>query len=55
MVTFSIGVEHNDVANSAVTHLPQVKSIRIDIIEVNLLLLLDRILHITPHFIVLQL
>ncbi len=41
----------NYVANSAVTHLPQVKSIRRDIIELGLLLLLDRILHTTPQFI----
>ena len=52
MVTFLIGVEHNDVANSAMTHLPQLKSICIDVSELVLLLLLNRLLHMTPQFIV---
>ncbi len=42
----------NYVANSAVTHLPQVKSIRSDIIELGLLLLLDCLLHFTPYCVV---
>ena len=49
MATFLIGVEHNDMANSAMTHLPQVKSTCSDIIELGLHLLLNRILHITPN------
>ena len=38
-------------ANSAMTHLPQFKSISSDIIELGLLLLLDCLLRITPRFI----
>jgi len=51
-VTFLFGVENNDVANSATTHLPQVKSIRSDIVKLGLLLLLDCLLHTVPYFIV---
>ena len=47
-----MGVEYNYVPNSVMTHLPQLKSIRIDIIESNLLLLLYCLLHSTPYFIV---
>jgi len=39
------------VANRAVTHLPQLESICINISELVLLLLLNHILHITPQFI----
>ena len=39
-------------ANSAMTHLPQLKSIRSDIVELRLLLLLDCFLHFTPYFVV---
>ena len=39
-------------ANSAMMHLPQVKSICRDVIELGLLLLLNCILHTTPYFIV---
>ena len=38
-------------ANSAMTHLPQLKSICRDVIELILLLLLYCILHMTPQFI----
>ena len=41
-------------ANSGMTHLPQLKSIRSDIVELGLLLLLDCLLHFTPYFIVLN-
>ena len=43
-------------ANSAMTHLPQLKSICSDIIEVGFLLLLDglQVLHTTPDFIALN-
>jgi hypothetical protein len=34
------------------THVPQVKSIRIDVSELGLLLFLNRILYSTPYFIV---
>jgi hypothetical protein len=51
MVTFIIGVEHNDVANSGITHFPQVKSICINVIELGLLLL-NRILHIIPNLVI---
>jgi hypothetical protein len=40
------------VANSAVAHLPQIKSIRIDIIKLGLLILLDCLLHSIPYYIV---
>ena len=39
-------------AKSETTNLPQVKSIRSDIIELELLLFLNRIIHSTPYFIV---
>jgi len=39
-------------ANSAMTHLPQVKSICSNIVKLGLLLLLDCLLHTVPYFIV---
>jgi hypothetical protein len=46
MVPFELGVKHNYVVNSAMTHLPQVKGIRSDIIKLGLLLL-NSLLHTT--------
>ena len=42
-------------ADSTMTHLPQLKSIRINVSKLILLLLLDCLLHTTPRFIALNL